>query len=67
MVALMRQSIFSRLAAYEDTTVPEKAGWQAGKKSLQICGAGKASQKVSKMVRAGRGPETKWEMSVQMC
>jgi len=35
---------------------------RTGKKSLQICGAGRESPKINKKVHAVRGPETKWEI-----
>ena len=37
----------------------------AKKKSLPICGAGRESRKITKKVHAGRGSETKWEMSAK--
>jgi hypothetical protein len=37
---------------------------RTGKKFLQTGGAGRESQKITIKVHAGRGLETKWEMSI---
>jgi hypothetical protein len=56
---------FPRNPNSQQTSLFQRITGTVWEKSLQICGAGREWRKINKKAHAGRGPETKWEMSDQ--